>query len=203
MKCHRRSFLGAVVAGSAALVAPRGFAAVSAGVIASERPALLPRAMAALAAHGSAIPHRDMIGIVDFSVPSHLPRFHLVDLGNGRVVSSLLVAHGRGSDPANSGWVQKLSNRPGSNASCEGSFLTGDTYAGKHGRSRRLSGLDAENSLAESRGIIIHQAAYVDGGMALAQGRIGRSEGCFAVSHKEIEGLLAQLGQGRLLFASK
>ena len=199
MKCHRRSFLGAVVAGSAALVAPRGFAAVIAG----GQPALLPRAMAALAAHGPAIAHHDMIGIVDFSVPSHLPRFHLVDLGNGRVASSMLVAHGRGSDPANSGWVEKLSNRPGSNASCEGSFLTGETYVGKHGRSRRLCGLDAENSLAESRGIVIHSASYVDGHMALAQGRIGRSEGCFAVSHSEIEGLLAQLGPGRLLFASK
>jgi hypothetical protein len=199
MEFHRRSFLGAIVAGSAALAAPRVFASVAS----AERPALLPRAMAALGAHGPAIAHRDVIGIVDFSVPSHLPRFHLVDLGNGRVTSSLLVAHGRGSDPANSGWVQKLSNRPGSNASCEGSFLTGETYAGKHGRSRRLGGLDAENSLAESRGIVIHSASYVDGGMALSQGRIGRSQGCFAVSHAEIDGLLAQLGPGRLLFASK
>ena len=167
------------------------------------QPALLPRAMAALNAHASSILHRDMIGIVDFAVPSHLPRFHLVDLGNGRVVTTLLVAHGRGSDPANSGWVKQLSNRPGSNASCQGSFLTGDTYAGQHGRSRRLRGLDAENSLAESRGIVIHSAAYVDSGMAMAQGRIGRSEGCFAVSHVEVEGLLARLGTDRLLFASK
>ena len=199
MKFDRRHFIGAVAASAAGLVAPRGFAMVNTGAA----PALLPRAMAALNAHGSAITHRDVIGIVDFSVPSHAPRFHLVDLGNGRVTASLLVAHGRGSDPANSGWVAKLSNRPGSNASCEGSFLTGDTYSGKHGKSRRLVGLDAENSLAESRGIVIHSASYVGSGLALTQGRIGRSEGCFAVSHDDIAGLLAQLGPGRLLFASK
>jgi len=92
----RRQFLGAVVAGSAGLVAPRRFASVRS----NDRPALLPRAMAALNVHASSIPHRDMIGIVDFSAPSHKPRLHLVDLGNGWVVTSMLVAHGRGSHPA-------------------------------------------------------------------------------------------------------
>ena len=191
--------MGAVVVGAAGLVTPRVFASVKTG----DSLALLPRAMAALNGHTSTIAHRDMVGIVDFAVPSHEPRFHLVDLSNGRITSSMLVAHGRGSDPANSGWVEKLSNRPGSNASCQGSFVTGDTYVGKHGRSRRVLGLDDENSLAESRGIVIHAASYVGDSMAAAQGRIGRSEGCFAVSHEAIGGLLDQLGPGRLLFASK
>jgi len=199
MTFNRRRFLGAVVVGSAGLVAPRVFASVKL----SDRPVLLPRAMAALNVHASSIAHRDMIGIVDFAAPSHTPRLHLLDLGNGRVVASLLVAHGRGSDPANSGWVERLSNRPGSNASCQGSFLTRDTYVGKHGRSRRLHGLDPDNSLAESRAIVIHAASYVDGGMARTQGRIGRSEGCFAVSRHDIDVLLDRLGTGRLLFAAK
>jgi hypothetical protein len=164
---------------------------------------MLPRAMASLNTHGRSIAHRDMIGVVDFAAPSHLPRLHLLDLGNGRILGSLLVAHGRGSDPANSGWVESLSNRPGSNASCEGSFLTGDTYLGMHGRSRRLHGLDQDNSLAESRGIVIHAAPYVDAEMAQTKGRIGRSEGCFAVSRNDIAELLDRLGKGRLLFAAK
>lgn len=199
MKSGRRHFLGAVVAGTAALFTPKGFASVKM----SERPVMLPRAMAALNTHGSSIPHRDMIGIVDFAAPSHLPRLHLLDLGNGRIVSSLLVAHGRGSDPANSGWVENLSNRPGSNASCQGSFLAGETYSGMHGRSRRLHGLDPDNSQAESRGIVIHAAPYVDATMARNNGRIGRSEGCFAVSRNDIAELLDRLGRGRLLYAAK
>jgi hypothetical protein len=199
MTFNRRHFLGAVVAGSAGLFTPKRFAAVKM----SDRPVVLPRAMAALNAHGRSIAHRDMIGVVDFAAPSHLPRLHLLDVGNGRILSSLLVAHGRGSDPANSGWVENLSNRPGSNASCQGSFLTAETYPGMHGRSRRLRGLDPDNSLAESRGIVIHAAPYVDAAMARTKGRIGRSEGCFAVSRKDIAELLDRLGSGRLLYAAK
>ena len=199
MKFSRRRFVGALAVGSAGLIAPRGFASAEAGGVG----ALLPRAMAALDTHASSIRHRDLIGIVDFGAPSHVPRFHLVDVGTRRVVRSLLVAHGRGSDPANSGWVARLSNKPGSNASCEGSFMTSDSYVGKHGLSRRLVGLEAENSLAESRGIVLHAASYVDDRLAVTQGRIGRSLGCFAVAPAAIGEVLARLGEGRMLYASK
>ena len=43
-------------------------------------PQLLERAKAALARHGASIRYRDTIGVVDFSLPSAEPRFHLVDL---------------------------------------------------------------------------------------------------------------------------
>ncbi len=199
MVFSRRRFLGAVAAGTAGLVTPRAFAAVRSG----DRPDLLPRALAALDAHGSSIQHRDVMGLVDFSSPSGLPRFQIVDLGNGKVVATHLVAHGRGSDPANTGWVQALSNRPGSNASCKGSFLTGSTYYGKHGKSRRLYGLDPENCNAASRAIVIHGADYVSWNMANMQGRVGRSLGCFSVPKKDIAQVLSLLDDGRLLFAWK
>lgn len=199
MNFNRRQFLGAVAAGTAGLAAPRAYATVSSG----SRPALLPRAMAALQAHGNSIAHRDVIGIVDFAALSRSPRFQLVDIGNGRVLDTLLVSHGRGSDPSNRGWVERLSNVPGSNASSSGSFLTGAIYHGKHGRSRRLLGLDPENSLALQRAIVIHAASYVSQDMALTQGRIGRSQGCFAVADDDIGAVLSRLGDGRLLFAAK
>jgi hypothetical protein len=164
---------------------------------------LLPQARAALDRHGYAIGNRQRIGLVDFSAPSKSARFYLIDLPAGEVVSSHLVAHGRGSDPANSGWVERLSNRPGSNASCEGAFLTGQTYYGEHGRSRRLMGLDPENDQAEARGIVIHAADYVSPAMAANQGRVGRSQGCFAVSRGEIGSVLEMLGEGSLLYAVK
>ncbi|WP_225205902.1 murein L,D-transpeptidase catalytic domain family protein [Novosphingobium huizhouense] len=177
--------------------------AAPAGLDIPGAPALLPRALAALQQHHARLAERDVIGIVDFSMPSREPRFHLVDIAGGRVLSTHLVSHGKGSDPANSGWVERLSNRMGSEASCSGAFLTGPTYVGKHGRSRRLLGLDPENSLASERGIVIHAASYVDAGLAAAQGRIGRSQGCFAVSQDEIGRVLAALGPGRLLFAAR
>jgi len=197
MKFNRRQFIGAVAVGSAGLVAPRAFASVRSG----EPPALLGRAKAALDTHGASIGHRDMMGIVDFSLPSAQPRFDLVDVAGGTVLASFLVAHGRGSDPGNSGWARIFSNQPGSYASSRGSFATGATYSGKHGRSRKVIGLDPENSMAERRAIVIHGARYVSPLAALTHGRIGRSEGCFAVAPNEIAEVLARLGEGRLLYA--
>lgn len=114
----------------------------------------------------------------------------------------MLVSHGRGSDPGNSGWLQSFSNRPGSEASSQGSFLTGDTYFGKHGRSRRLYGLEPSNDQAARRAIVIHSASYVSDDMAEEHGRIGRSQGCFAVAGNELDMVLARLGPGRLLYAA-
>lgn len=199
MKLNRRHFVGAITTGAAGLIAPAAFAAVRSG----DRPALLAQAMAALDKHGSKVGNRDVIGLVDFSASSGVPRFEIVHIGNGAVLANRLVAHGRGSDPANTGWVQRFSNRPGSNASSEGSFLVGDTYYGKHGRSRRLHGLDPENSMALSRAIVIHGARYVSREMARSSGRVGRSLGCFTVSRRDVEGVLAQLSPGTLLFAAK
>ncbi len=200
MNFDRRRFLGSFVAGAAGIAAaPRAFATAFTGYT----PALLPRAMAALQYHAHSIPNRDVIGLVDFSSPSREMRFEIVDVLSGRVISRHLVAHGSGSDPANSGWLQRFSNVPGSNASSPGSFVTGQTYYGRHGRSRRLIGLDPENSLALPRNIVIHGASYVNDDMASNAGRIGRSQGCFAVSRNEIDHVLEMLGPGRLLFAAK
>lgn len=124
-------------------------------------------------------------------------------MGNGRVLANHLVAHGRGSDPENTGFLQKFSNRPGSNASSEGCFLTGETYHGKHGRSRHLHGLEPQNDMAFARAIVVHGADYVSQDMARSSGRVGRSLGCFAVSGKDIDEVMALLGPGRLLFAAR
>lgn len=166
-------------------------------------PSLLPRALAALDAHAGVITDRSVIGVVDFSVPSRLPRLHVVDLVGGRVLASHLVAHGRGSDPANSGWAEHFSNRIGSEASSNGSFMIGETYFGRHGRSRRVIGLDPDNDRAEVRGIVIHAADYVGPEFADRYGRIGRSQGCFAVAQAEIDLVLERLGPGRLLYAAR
>jgi hypothetical protein len=163
---------------------------------------LVPRALAALDRHGSWITVRDRIGIVDFSVPSREARFHIVDLAGGTASAPHLVAHGKGSDPANIGMAQHFSNMIDSEASSRGSYVTGEVYYGKHGRSRRLIGLDPDNDRAFERGIVIHAASYVTPAMVAMQGRVGRSQGCFAVNPREITHVLEALGPGRLLFAT-
>jgi len=165
-------------------------------------PALLARAKAALDARRYAIRSADTMGIVDFAQASREPRFYLVNLLNG-MVTNYHVAHGRGSDPAHSGWLERFSNVPGSEASSNGAYVTGDIYWGKYGRSLRLTGLDATNSNALDRAIVIHGAWYATPEVAEHYGKLGRSEGCFALSETNLQYVLYQLGPGRMLYADK
>ena len=166
-----------------------------------EVPPVVAEALASLAAHASKVPHQDKIGVVDFSLPSSEPRFFLVDVASGEIEARWLVSHGSGSDPSGTGRVQRFSNQVGSNASSRGSYLTADPYVGKHGVSQRLVGLDAENDNALERAIVIHGADYVDPALIETQGRIGRSQGCFAFARSEVETVMARLGEGRLIYA--
>lgn len=163
---------------------------------------LLARARAELERLGAAIPRRDVVAIADFGRASADPRFHLLDMAGGRV-TSLLVSHGRGSDPAHSGWLQRFSNVEGSAATSAGAYRTVDYYTGRHGRSIRLDGLDPTNNLAEVRAIVVHGAPYVSAQMARTTGKIGRSEGCFAFAEADLPQVLDRLGPGRLILAGR
>jgi hypothetical protein len=166
-------------------------------------PALLRRSLDALNKHGAAIPNHDVMAIVDFSLPSRTPRFHLLDVANARVLSSHLVAHGRGSDPGHTGWLQRFSNIPSSNATSAGAYRTDGLYVGGHGRSIRLTGLDASNDNALGRAIVVHAAWYVSPEMAKTYGVLGRSEGCFALSNASLPDILERIGSGRMIYADK
>ena len=170
---------------------------------AASEPPLLTEARAALDAHAAYVGRRDKIGLVDFSLASSERRFSFIDLEGGRIEHMWLVAHGKGSDLANTGYLQRFSNEPGSNASSRGSYVTATPYYGKHGRSQRLIGLDPENSAALDRAIVLHGASYVDPTWIDARGRIGRSFGCFAVEDCEINRVMGALGEGCLLYAGK
>jgi hypothetical protein len=168
----------------------------------AEPTAVVAAARAGLERAGGRILHRDVVGVADFTRPSRTPRFHLVDMTSGRV-DTMLVAHGRGSDPGHTGWLQSFSNRPGSAATSQGDYATGGYYYGHHGRSMRLQGLDPTNSNAEERAIVVHAAWYVGPDLVREHGVLGRSEGCFAVSDFDLPKVLDRLGPGRLLVATK
>ena len=195
----RRKFLSLSSAGMALATSARVWAAPHEDGVPK---LLLDRARAALNREGGQVTHRDRIGIVDFSKPSRDARFHIVDLEDGSY-ATYLVAHGRGSDPTHSGWVERFSNAPGSYATSEGAYLTGGTYEGKHGHSMRLAGLDPQNSNAESRAIVVHAAYYVGPEIVRDHGMLGRSQGCFAMAANDLPAVLDRLGAGRLIFAGK
>jgi hypothetical protein len=165
-------------------------------------PQLLARARASFDRHRSALTHTDVVAITDFSRPSREARFFLLETNTGQVTKHL-VAHGRGSDPDHSGFLERFSNAIGSEASSSGGYVTGDYYPGKYGKSLRVAGLDASNSNAEARAIVVHSAWYAEPEQAELHGKLGRSEGCFALSYTSLQEVLERLGPGRFLYADK
>ena len=165
-------------------------------------PRIVARARAAFDRHRASLAYVDVVGIADFTKASRDPRFFLLDTTSGRVTRHL-VAHGRGSDPGHTGFLQRFSNEMGSEASSNGAYVTSDFYPGRYGRSMRVRGLDYSNSNAEARAIVVHSAWYAEPSVLSGTGRLGRSEGCFALSHTSLQEVLERLGPGRFLYADR
>lgn len=179
------------------LPAAQSFAASApAGV----NPMLFAKAKAALDQHKIAA--RDFIGVVDFAKGSGEERFHVVDLRSG-AVEKYRVAHGRGSDPSHSGFVDHFSNDFGSYATSNGTYTTADYYHGKYGLSMKVRGLDWSNYNAEPRAIVIHNAWYAEPEVLDAHGKLGRSQGCFAFSRHDQFKVMEKLVGGRMIYADK
>jgi hypothetical protein len=144
----------------------------------------------------------DVVGVADFALPSSLPRLHFADLDAG-MVHSFLVSHGKGSDSEHDGFLKRFSNDVGSEATSRGAFVTYEWYDGKYGASIRLGGLDPDNTNAAQRAIVMHPAWYAAPDMLQKWGKLGRSDGCFAMAPDDFPQALWHLAAGRLLYADK
>lgn len=165
------------------------------------RKELMERAVAALDVHHKRIPLRDRMYLVDFQKYSGDERLYEVDMVGGQV-TVLRTCHGRGSDPAHSGYAQRFSNTPDSNMSSVGAFATaGASWGSQQGPNVLLDGLEYSNDRARERAIIVHGADYADPGFLAREGKLGRSYGCFSVAHADLPALRERMGEGRLLFA--
>lgn len=165
------------------------------------RPDLLSRARAALDSHQGRIGRRDRIYVVDFQKFSGEERLYEVDLEGGWV-TAYRTSHGRGSDPRHSGFAERFSNQPDSHMSSIGAYATaGASWGPQQGPNVLLDGLEYSNDRARERAIIIHGADYADPDFLARQGKLGRSYGCFSVSHADLIPLRERMGDGRLLFA--
>ncbi|WP_261338682.1 murein L,D-transpeptidase catalytic domain-containing protein [Rhizobium leguminosarum] len=138
--------------------------------------------------------------IIDFSKRSDENRFHVFDM-EGLTVDSYLCAHGKGSDPENTGFATSFSNDDGSNKSSLGVYRCVETYFGVHGYSMRLDGVEPSNDQARHRAIVIHPADYVTDTFAAENHRVGRSLGCPAVDVKFSQTIIDRLKLGSLLMA--
>jgi len=163
----------------------------------------LPVLHAALNAYrdaaGSGLVKRAVLTVIDYSLPSRMPRLWVLDLVRGAVLAHELVAHGRGSGED---LAFRFSNAMASLQSSLGAFVTTDTYEGHNGLSLRLQGLNPGlNDHAMARGIVMHGAQYVSEETIRALGRLGRSEGCPAVSQAAAPRIIDMIRGGSVLFA--
>jgi hypothetical protein len=196
---NRRDLLKTTLVAGATLALPTRIAAQPRAGSPRDR-SLFEIAKRELDKAGDAIWRRDIVGIADYGVHSAQRRFHFVNLDREEV-QSYHVSHGTGSDPEHDGWLNHYSNVEGSNATSRGAYVTWEWYVGRYGTSVRLGGLNETNSNALERYIVMHRADYAEPSHIDRWGRLGRSNGCFALGEEQFRVALLNLSGGRLLFA--
>jgi L,D-transpeptidase-like protein len=137
--------------------------------------------------------------LIDYSLPSTTPRLWVFDLRSGKLLFNELVAHGRNSGD---NMATRFSDAMESRETSLGLFRTADTYVGHNGYSLRLDGLEPGfNSNARERAIVMHGAPYVDGTIAKANGRLGRSWGCPALRQAVARQVIDTVRGGGVIFS--
>lgn len=197
---RRTIITGLAAAGACAALPARAFAQPFA--ISEQHRKVLAIAKDQMERNRARLWRTDIVGVADFALPSALPRFHFADLEKGQV-RSFLVAHGRGSDPEHDGFLKVFSNVPGSLATSRGAFVSYEWYKGKYGTSIRLGGVEPDNSNALERAIVMHPAWYANPDMLAKWGKLGRSDGCFAMAEADFNEALWHLSGGRLIYADR
>ncbi len=139
------------------------------------------------------------MGVIDYTLPSTVPRLWVFDLQRNRLLYEELVAHGRNTGE---NMATRFSNVEGSFMSSLGAFQTQESYVGLNGYSLRLRGLEpGVNDNARERAIVIHGAPYVSKQSIAAQGRLGRSLGCPALRPAIARQVIDTIRDGAFLFA--
>lgn len=92
--------------------------------------------------------------LLDMNIPSGSPRFFVYDLQADSIRMSGLVTHGS----CNEWWLSKIkySNVVGSGCTSLGKYKIGQSYQGRFGLAWKLHGLDARNSNAFKRYVVLH-----------------------------------------------
>lgn len=144
------------------------------------------------------IPNTDFAVLVDYSRPSVEKRLYLMNLRTGRV-ERFYVAHGIRSGILE---TRSFSNLPDSWKSSLGFYYAKGTYlSSKNGLSLYLDGIDRSNNNSRIRNIVLHGASYVSDDFILRNGRLGWSEGCFAVGLEHVQYLINTLQSGSILLS--
>jgi L,D-transpeptidase catalytic domain len=101
----------------------------------------------------------DYYFVVDMKIAPGKKRFFIYDLIKDTIIDAGLVTHGGGSVSANDKLV--FNNISGGNATSLGKYKVGVEYSGQFGMAFKLHGLEASNSKAFERFVVLHSHACV------------------------------------------
>ena len=149
--------------------------------------------------------HTRMLTVIDYALPSWERRLWVLDPARLRVLFHEFVAHGRGStSDDNPDYAVRFGNEASSLRSSLGTFLTGNTYTGKHGHSLELIGLDRGlNDRALERRIVMHPADYVSAEFRASKGgRVGRSWGCPALDPAVAPAIIDRIQDASVIYVA-
>lgn len=141
---------------------------------------------------------REVLTLIDFSLPSTAKRLFVFDMAQHRLLYSSVVAHGKNSGE---NYATSFSNEYGSYKSSLGFYLTASTYQGRNGYSLILDGLEKGiNDRARERAIVVHGAAYANPSVASRGGRLGRSFGCPALPQELSRPIIDAIKGGSVMY---
>lgn len=127
--------------------------------------------------------NNEFVFFADLSLSSSAYRFFVIRLKDSMIINRGLCCNGK---TGKNGEVL-YSNQPGSNCSSQGAYKIGGAYIGKFGKAFKLHGLDATNSNAFSRNVVLHSYRGIP---RKAYGLpICKSQGCPTVNPAYLEEL--------------
>jgi hypothetical protein len=139
-----------------------------------------------------------ILTIVDFSQSSREKRLFVIDLKKQDIAIQSVVSHGRNSGQE---FARTFSNKPSSNKSSLGFYITKDTYRGSNGYSLKLQGTEnGINDMAMARAIVMHGADYANENVIKSKGYLGRSLGCPALPQTINKKVIDKIKEGNVLF---
>lgn len=150
---------------------------------------LIAQAKALGGANRSQVSISRYVTLIDYSRSILAQRLAVVDTrGAGQVVLRARVSHAWNSGLL---YATRFSDINGSRCSCQGAFITQETYVGRFGPSLRVRGLNqGVNANARARAIIFHRG-------------LTYSAGCFMTAPDVNERLIALIKNGSLVAVVK
>jgi len=134
-------------------------------------------------------PKKDFVVVIDYQKNLFSRRLYLLDMKNKKIILNCQVAHAYESGLL---YATKFSNKPQSEKSSYGAFITRNSRPGKYGYSMVIDGLDKGiNDNVKTRAIIFHPTT------------VSYSKGCFATSKENNKKIIDYTKEGSLVYVIK